>query len=48
MTDKKKLLLLAGAGTHTKVIKAAKEMGLYMIVTDYLVDSRRELVAVLS
>lgn len=45
MTNKKKLLLLAGAGTHTKVIKAAKEMGLYTIVTDYLVDSPAKQIA---
>lgn len=32
----KKLLLLAGAGVHLKVVRAAKEMGIYTIVTDYL------------
>lgn len=32
----KKLLILAGAGVHNKVVKAAKEMGIYTIVTDYL------------
>jgi len=35
----KKLLILAGAGVHNKVVKAAKEMGIYTIVTDYLTDS---------
>ena len=35
----KKLLILAGAGTHVKVVKAAKEMGIYTIVTDFLEDS---------
>ena len=35
----KKLLILAGAGIHSKVVRAAKEMGIYTIVTDYLVDS---------
>ena len=35
----KKLLILAGAGVHTKVVRAAKEMGIYTIVTDYLEDS---------
>ena len=32
----KKLLVLAGASVHNKVVRAAKEMGLYVIVTDYL------------
>lgn len=32
----KKLLILAGAAVHTKVVKAAQELGLYVIVTDYL------------
>lgn len=32
----KKLLVLAGADVHIKVIKAAKELGVYTIVTDYL------------
>ena len=32
----KKLLILAGAAVHTKVVKAAREMGVYTIVTDYL------------
>ncbi len=32
----KKLLILAGAGIHSKVVRAAKEMGIYTIVTDYL------------
>lgn len=35
----KKLLILAGAGVHCKVVKAAKELGIYTIVTDYLEDS---------
>ena len=35
----KKLLLLAGANVHCKVVNAAKEMGVYTIVTDYLKDS---------
>ena len=35
----KKLLILAGAGVHNKVVRAAKEMGIYTIVTDYLEDS---------
>lgn len=35
----KKLLILAGAGVHNKVVRAAKEMGVYTIVTDYLPDS---------
>lgn len=32
----KKLLILAGARVHCKVVEAAKEMGIYTIVTDYL------------
>lgn len=32
----KKLLILAGADVHCKVVKAAKELGVYTIVTDYL------------
>ena len=32
----KKLLILAGADVHTKVVKAAKALGVYTIVTDYL------------
>lgn len=32
----KKLLILAGADVHCKVVRAAKEMGVYTIVTDYL------------
>lgn len=32
----KKLLILAGADVHIKVVRAAKELGVYTIVTDYL------------
>lgn len=32
----KKILILGGADIHCKLIKAAKELGLYTIVTDYL------------
>lgn len=32
----KKLLILAGADAHIKVVNAAKELGVYTIVTDYL------------
>lgn len=32
----KKLLILAGADVHTKVVKAAKDLGVYTIVTDNL------------
>lgn len=35
----KKLLLLAGAPVHCKVVEAAKNMGVYTIVTDYLETS---------
>ena len=41
----KKLLILAGVGTHNKVVKAAREMGIYTIVTDYLVDSPAKQIA---
>jgi len=41
----KKLLVLAGAGPHCKVVEAAKEMGIYTIVTDYLHDSPAKLIA---
>ena len=34
--ERKKLLILAGAGPHSKVVEAAKEMGVYTIVADYL------------
>lgn len=32
----KRLLILGGAGVHCKVVEAAKEMGVYTIVADYL------------
>ena len=32
----KKLLILAGASVHSKVVRAAKELGIYTIVADYL------------
>lgn len=35
----KKILILGGANQHLKFVEAAKEMGLYTIVTDYLPDS---------
>ncbi|ATP39440.1 carbamoyl-phosphate-synthetase [Solibacillus sp. R5-41] len=35
----KKLLMLGGAQTQVPAIKAAKEMGLYVIITDYLEDN---------
>ena len=41
----KKLLILAGAGVHSKVVRAAKELGVYTIVTDYLPDSPAKLIA---
>lgn len=41
----KKLLVLAGAGVHNKVVMAAKEMGLYTIVTDNLEDSPAKKIA---
>ncbi|MCR5439583.1 MAG: hypothetical protein K6F01_09160 [Selenomonas sp.] len=43
----KKLLILAGASTHLKVVRQAKEMGIYTIVADYLdvVDSPAKQIA---
>lgn len=41
----KKLLILAGAGVHCKVVRAAKELGIYTIVTDYLEDSPAKSIA---
>lgn len=41
----KKLLILAGASVHNKVVRVAKEMGIYTIVTDYLEDSPAKLLA---
>lgn len=35
----KKLLILAGASVHTKLVDAANKLGVYTIVTDYLDDS---------
>ena len=35
----KKLLVLGGANQHLKIVEAAKEMGIYTIVTDYLFNS---------
>jgi carbamoylphosphate synthase large subunit len=37
--SRKKLLVLAGAGPHAKVVESAKEMGLYTVVADYLPES---------
>ncbi len=36
MTQAKKLLVLAGAAVHSKVVKAARELGIYTVVADYL------------
>lgn len=41
----KKLLILAGAELHCKVVETAKEMGIYTIVTDYLPDSPAKKIA---
>lgn len=43
----KKILILAGAAVHIKVVRAAKDLGIYTIVTDYLnpEDSPAKLVA---
>ena len=41
----KKLLILAGAAVHCKVVQAAREMGVYTIVTDYLENSPAKKIA---
>lgn len=41
----KRVIILGGAGVHIKVVEAAKEMGLYTIVTDYLLDSPAKRIA---
>jgi len=41
----KKLLILAGAAVHCKVVEAAKAMGVYTIVTDYLENSPAKVIA---
>ena len=35
----KKILILGGANQHLKFVEAAKELGVYTIVTDYLKES---------
>lgn len=35
----KKLLILGGTHQHCKMVRAAKELGVYVIVTDYLEES---------
>ncbi len=42
---KRKILILGGANLHCKLVKAAKEMGLYTIVTDYLENSPAKKIA---
>ena len=41
----KKLLILGGTAQQIKLVEAAKKMGVYTIVTDYLVDSPAKKVA---
>jgi phosphoribosylaminoimidazole carboxylase (NCAIR synthetase) len=41
----KKLLLLGGAAQHCKVVEAAKEMGVYVICTDPLINSPAKKIA---
>lgn len=41
----KKLLILAGAGVHNKVVRTAREMGIYTIVTDNISDSPAKKIA---
>ena len=41
----KKLLVLGGAAIHCKVVEAAKEMGVYTVVTDYLENSPAKIIA---
>lgn len=41
----KKILILGGVSVHCKLVEAAKEMGCYTIVTDYLADSPAKKIA---
>ena len=41
----KKLLILGGAAVHCKVVEAARAMGVYTVVTDYLENSPAKLIA---
>ena len=41
----RKLLVLGGANVHCKLVKAANEMGVHTVVTDYLVDSPAKKIA---
>lgn len=41
----KKVLILGGASVHCKLVTAAKELGYYTIVTDYLKDSPAKQIA---
>ncbi len=45
MLKGKKLLILAGAGPHSKVVETAKEMGVYTIVADNLPNSPAKMIA---
>ena len=42
---KKKLLILAGQSVHCKVVEAAKELGFFTVVADYLQDSPAKRIA---
>ena len=42
---KQKLLILGGTAQQIKLVEAAKKMGVYTIVTDYLIDSPAKKVA---
>ncbi|MCM1226965.1 MAG: hypothetical protein NC320_05985 [Clostridium sp.] len=41
----KKILILGGASVHCKLVEAAKNLGCYTIVTDYLTDSPAKRIA---
>ena len=41
----KKLLILSGAAVHKKLVEAAKELGVYTIVTDYVASSPAKMIA---
>ena len=43
--NQKKLLILGGASVHVKVVEAAKRMGIYAIVADYLPDAPAKKIA---
>ena len=39
------MLILSGAAVHKKLVEAAKELGVYTIVTDYVASSPAKMIA---